>query len=519
MKFFPSIADEEKKIFFIPLFFFLIIFFAEVTAILILNSGLIVYTVDDSYIHLALAENILRGHYGVNLNEYSSPSSSILWPFILAPFSGFSFGYLAPLIINSLSATGIVLVFFLVIKQLFLNDHSRNSKLNTAAILFLILLIPATNLIGTLFSGMEHTFQIFFTILIIWGLINLIQKKYLSNWLIAALIIAPLIRYENLALSFAALIFLYFTGYKKKAIIVFFLITALSVSFSIFLLNLGLEALPLSIINKSDVVSSGSLNSLINNLKNNILNVRSILLFGIMILLIISSLKKIDKEERLVAGCIVLAILLHLLAGKSGRYMVYTWTAAILSLLFLYRDWLKKIIIKTSFLKTAVIFVLLTIIISYYYIFGVITLPIGSNNIYEQQYQMHRFIVEYYKKPVAVNDLGYVSYQNDHYVLDLVGLASPEALNHWRANDKSDWIDSLSRKHNVSFAMIYDNWFERIPESWFKVAELYLGKKKLAPAENVVSFYILNTELKTEVIPLLKSFSKTLPNGVKLKIF
>ena len=30
------------------------------------TGGKIVYTFDDAYIHLALAENIARGHYGVN---------------------------------------------------------------------------------------------------------------------------------------------------------------------------------------------------------------------------------------------------------------------------------------------------------------------------------------------------------------------------------------------------------------------------------------------------------------------
>lgn len=42
------------------------------------------YTLDDPYIHLSLAENLLRGHYGVNLDEVASPSSSILYPFLLA---------------------------------------------------------------------------------------------------------------------------------------------------------------------------------------------------------------------------------------------------------------------------------------------------------------------------------------------------------------------------------------------------------------------------------------------------
>ena len=71
----------------------------DLAAILTLNAGHLVYTLDDAYIHLALAENIWNGHYGVNANEFSAPSSSILWPFILAPFAGLRIGNYVPLII------------------------------------------------------------------------------------------------------------------------------------------------------------------------------------------------------------------------------------------------------------------------------------------------------------------------------------------------------------------------------------------------------------------------------------
>src|SRR3970282_2109459 len=118
-----SFADSvEKKIFFIPLGIFIVILIAEITGILILNSGLIVYTTDDAYIHLALAENILKGHYGVNLQENSSPSSSVLWPFILSPFTGFSFGYLIPLLINVLTSAGSIFIFFFILKKIFFKE-------------------------------------------------------------------------------------------------------------------------------------------------------------------------------------------------------------------------------------------------------------------------------------------------------------------------------------------------------------------------------------------------------------
>lgn len=519
MKLFSSITYEEKKILFIPLTFFLLIVLAEIIIILILNSGLMVYTLDDAYIHLALGENIIRGHYGVNLQEYSAPSSSILWAFILAPFAGIDFELYIPLIINVCSAVGTLFLFWLIIKSIF-SKLSEDQKIYKIALLFFILLIIATNSIVLIFTGMEHSFQVFLTVLIIWGLINFIQKGQLSKWLIFAIILAPLIRYENLVLSFAALFFLFLYGYKKQALFSFILIIITIGGFSTFLLKLGLNPLPTSVYGKSKIISGdGSLYPLLQNLRTNIYSPRCTLLIICMFFLSFTILShKKEKEERLFAVCIAVSILLHIIVGKPGRYIFYIWTASVLSILFLHREWLIRIITKNNLLKTVLVFSIIVAFISYKYIYGIFTVPIASNNIYEQQYQMHRFAVEYYKKSVAVNDLGYVSYKNDYYVMDLVGLASLEALNHRRTNNKSDWIDTISKKHNVEFAMVYDSWMRGIPQNWYKIADLYLGKMKISPSENIVSFYILSDNIKEKVILLLERFQHTLPQDVKLKI-
>ena len=175
----------------------------------------------------------------------------------ISSLSGLSFGHNLPLIINVCSAVGTIFVFWLIIKVIFLKDASGNQKMSNVVVFFIILLIIATNLIGLIFTGMEHSFQVFLTVLIIYGLINQIQKRQISWWFITAIIIAPLIRYENLPLSFTVLVFLYIYGYKKQAFISFITIIVIIVGFSIFLLNLGLDPLPLSIYRNSKIISSG----------------------------------------------------------------------------------------------------------------------------------------------------------------------------------------------------------------------------------------------------------------------
>jgi hypothetical protein len=288
--------------------------------------------------------------------------------------------------------------------------------------------------------------------------------------------------------------------------------------YSIFLLNLGLEPLPLSIFAKSSVVSTGgSIYSIWENLKKNVLEPRCILLIiGMLFLSYITFFSKRSKDERLMGGCIAFAILIHLLAGKPNRYIVYLWSASVLTFIFLYREKLIKVIKGNSFFKITVFASLIVMLLCYNYIYSIFVIPLASNNIYEQQYQMHRFAVDYYRKPVAVNDLGYVAYKNDNYVLDLVGLASLEVQKLKRRSKTPEWMNTLTSTHNVKLAMIYDTWFPIVPDNWDKIAELYLGKEKFSPAENVVSFYLLDREISNEVNVILNKFRKTLPEGVKL---
>ena len=58
---------------------------------ILFSNNFFTYTLDDPYIHLELAKNIFGGNHGINITEFSAPSSSIIFPFLLAPFSNFQF--------------------------------------------------------------------------------------------------------------------------------------------------------------------------------------------------------------------------------------------------------------------------------------------------------------------------------------------------------------------------------------------------------------------------------------------
>lgn len=153
------------------------------------------------------------------------------------------------------------------------------------------------------------------------------------------------------------------------------------------------------------------------------------------------------------------------------------------------------------------------------YIVGLGTLPLASNNIYEQQYQMHRFAAEFYAKPVAVNDVGYVSYRNDNNVLDLWGVASLDALTHRRDSRSSEWMKELAESKGVGVAMIYDEWFaSRIPSAWIKIGRLHLGRRKITPDMSAVTFYATSNDSYHEALRAVRTFQKTLPAGVEFTL-
>ena len=145
---------------------------------------------------------------------------------------------------------------------------------------------------------------------------------------------------------------------------------------------------------------------------------------------------------------------------------------------------------------------------------------LAANNIYEQQYQMHRFVTEYHRAPVAVNDLGLVSFGNPNFVLDLWGLGSEEARRAWRTAQQG-WPERLVERHKVPLVMIYSEWFARsggVSPDWTLVGRLFLGSTVFSVGGNPVDFYVTPAGDPATVRGQLQRFAPSLPEGVHLQI-
>lgn len=489
---------------------FLLLATAAYGAILYLNQGTFIFSLDDPYIHLAVAENLWQGHYGVNLQEYSAPSSSILWAVIIAPFTLFVGGDSLLLALN--------LVFsFLTLWQfqqlLCLAEKQRQQAISFAWQLVLLLaFVVFANLLGLAFLGMEHSLQLWLSMTLLVGLLRQAQDEKPHWSLYLCVVLLPLIRFETAVLSAAALLFLFARRYYWQSLLTGAVLLACVVTFSLFLLSLGLGYLPDSVLAKSDVASNGFYR-LLANFKQNIQTSSPPMMKGLVLLIIASYLlwqvKTLSQPAlRLLAVVLALAILLHLLGGRIGwfwRYELYIWAVSLSFLIYLQ-------LLQAN--KPRLVFLAALFFVSLEHLAAYALTPLASSNIYLQQYQMHRLITEFYQKPVAVNDLGWTSYHNPHYVLDLWGLGSSQAREMRKNGSNKAWLEQLVAEQGIELVMIYHHpkWFEEVPDSWIKLGELDSDRFRIVSLMPVSLF----TPCQSCVIELqqtLGQFAESLPEG------
>ena len=488
--------------------------------ILWFNQGFFTYTLDDPYIHLALAQNLAQGHYGINTGEFSAPSSSIIWPFLLTPLARTQLGLYWPLLISVISSLGTVWVYSAIIDEsLQLEGHNRLIIKK----IILVWLILATNMVGLIFLGMEHSLQVLCVSIIVYGLWQYGRTHHPSRYLLGALILAPLIRYDNMAIVVPALLYLLWHRANRPFWIATVTITITVGGFSLFLLWLGLDILPDSISVKSNVVSGHhkleelwlNLRSAWRTLPGFWLSLGGIGLWGL------AWWRKEDQQASRFACCLGLGVILHLLVGRFGwfsRYEIYIWTAVLLSLIYMVGPKLKHILDRQPIGRISYIALLSLLLVSTPYLLTQIRTPLAANNIYEQHYQMHRFAVTYYQGPFAVHDLGYVAYNNnDYYVLDLWGLASPGAFEKRRLGNNQQWLAGATQEREVGLVMIFDGVFPDIPPEWQAIAKLNTSRPKAMGSSEAIVFYATSQESAVTIHNALKDMEPALPANISFE--
>src|SRR5690606_29933782 len=127
-----------------------------------------------------------------------------------------------------------------------------------------------------------------------------------------------------------------------------------------------------------------------------------------------------------IVACLIYSIA-HLQLAKIGwfyRYESYLLVFTFIAFGLIYRD------ISDAFgrnFKVACLIILLIVCIPLYSrgYSAFKDTPLGMRNVYEQQYQMAKFIHEYYRtSAIGANDVGAITFLNEIKLVDLYGLGS-----------------------------------------------------------------------------------------------
>lgn len=503
-----------------------ILLLVEMIAICVRTGTPAFFTLDDPYIHLALAESIAHGGYGINPGEYASPSSSILYPFLLAPFAAFGVGEWGALALNVMASFGILAVWR---KLLIRFGFSGDGMLETAMALLATL---AVNGVALVFTGMEHTLHIFCTLVTMLAIIDVAEGKTTPWFLIPIAFAGALLRYEGGAIAGAAALVLLWSGRWRQAALLIALVAIAYAGFSFFLYRLGLPILPSSVLVKSDSASmiAGEdglgvfIRSILSHAKHNVTSVHVVMLLAGLYCMTVVYYRRAApaSESRLTVTLFALAVLAaHLVAFRSGWFYRYEPYAVGVLLVWILYSHLSGIARPISLHLDEHIwtwfggFVVL-LVFAASYVVPVAQTATAARNIFEQQYQMHRFVTEFWKAPVAVNDLGWVAYRNPDYVLDLRGLGFARARIAFEKRD-AGWFEDAAAAKRVEIAMIYKSSFQgAIPPRWDELAVLRLGSPRITPKEDRVSFYLTDPAARDRATKALDAFAATLPEGVAL---
>lgn len=490
---------------------------------LALSGGQLAYTLDDAWIHLQLAEQLSHGHMGLQPGLLSAPSSSPLWPFLLVPFAGTTFTPWVPLILCALC----LLTSLWLLGRLLLPDTDASA--GSAGLWAALAVLAVSNLPGLALTGMEHSLQVLLAL----GLLRVLERRATDTSNRTAVILAglcllgPLVRYEMLALVLPAILLDPAPQRTRRGMALRLVLATLPLmAYSLWIHGLGLGWLPGSLAAKSDLVAAtgiaGRVQALVANGVHNVQLPQGRVLAGLALLLLLAwRWPALQRVTRTLALWAALAVLLHLLAGRTGwlnRYEIQVWLPALIVLVRVIREGGQAHLAGLPRRMALYAGLSLLLLAGLPYLRTTVENPWAWANIHEQQGQLARFAQECWRGPVAVNDIGRVTWRNPWPVLDLWGLASPQALAARRAGSDPDWADRLAREQGVELVMIYPGWFSSIPASWILLGELHLGSRRVSSDRDTVVFYALDEWAMVRARRALAEFIPGLPDGVTFTV-
>ena len=499
------------------------------------NQGHLVYALDDAYIHLAIARNLSQwGVWGVTRYAFTPCSSSLLWTLLLSlTFYLGGVQQAAPLLWDLLFA-----ILVLGVANAILSWYKTPAAVKFAALMGIILLVPLPALV---LSGMEQALQTLISFLAVFLAARLISGESPATArrdAVGLLILAPLstaVRFEGMFLvaTLCALFlltrrWLYAGALAACGFLPVIINAAVSVS-------KGWFWFPTSVLLKASLPDHSSLAAFILSLLNpayicfrNAPHMLALMVAVLVVYIVACGKGSGPRESRQIMGAIlVLTGMAHIeFVGGDPlyRYEAYWDALAILYLALqlpvVVPRWPSPKSLSTwtapKHLASGALALLLFFPLAVKGGSLLRFLPQCTTNIYEQQYQMGRFVHRYYEHSnVGLNDIGAVNFLADFHCLDLWGLANVDVarLRQKHAFGMTD-IDRLAQQSGTRIAIIYDDWFPgMVPRTWIRVGRWTI-QENIVAGRDTVSFYAMNPAEAAYLSQCLEDFSTELPADV-----
>lgn len=451
-----------------------------------LTGGVLVYALDDAYIHMALSKNLaLHGILGATPYEFTSASSSPLWTILLAVlFRLFGVWQYTPLIIGFIASVALLV---------FVDSILVREMTGPAVRLFTLTgLVVATPAVATIFGGMEHPLQALINV----GLIAVCTRVLPTGtggsldrptWIVPLLAAAATgIRYEGLLLVGVLASYLLLVRRWRSAL----MLTAGLVPplvWGLFSILNGGYALPNPVIIKTSNTAGVGLieqgpavwgTALADKLAaSNPLGV--VLLAAALMVLSLGGRRALDDPRVGFAGVCSTTAALHLVLGDVGwlfRYESYLFVILLVSLAVMSGPFTLRPGQPALWASRVAVLLLIVSLPGMVWrgVQAIRTTPWAMKNVYQQPHQTAHFLQanpEY--DCVAINDLGAVSFFNDRIrILDVAGLGQQRPPVELLDDPSPDTDKIVGRSHlKPKLAMLAEDWFA-VPDDWVVVARL-----------------------------------------------
>lgn len=473
-----------------PLFVAIVFYFACVLALVAVgmsrSEGHFTYVLDDAYIHMAVAKNLmLHGVWGINQSEFSSASSSILYPLLLAAvFRLIGLREWLPLAINLVFGAITVLVAYRVLK-----GHGLKSVAVAGVLLFLV---GATPMPIVTLTGMEHLLQAAATVAFVALAAEVVVSDTVSGksavYLAALAALVTGIRYEGMFLLAITCVLLVLRKRWKVAFLCAIVGMLPVVVFGFISMRHGSYFFPNPLLMKSkfEHIALWDITKLVYYALRNMQEPHILVLcFGALVAIAIRArngdLLRSSKQVMLLL--FIGSTAMHLTFAQIGwafryeAYLVATGIVVIAAGVSGSGGALPlRIFDRASPVYSAAVgLAALALVAPFAFRTGSAMLgPQAMENIYEQHFQVARFIDEYYNgQAVLANDVGVVSYLPTAHIVDLVGLGTADVTRIRRQGRFSNaWLKKYVKAKDVRLAVVHDSWFagsEGLPVGWERV--------------------------------------------------